>query len=235
MYSVTSTRRGIWVMTCIESCAFLYVPQNTGDFILASGLLMSNVLFLTKRCSISSMIWYKASSAWAQKAQQLKYGCRESRDGENIHGLNTWTVATWTSFQPAVPCDSVLCLWLAIDSKTHRFSPSQCLLAAASNPLRLPLVHGAGEAASLVRAIPSLTASHLNRPEAHHHPSQQSLSQLPRSHRSAIPPPESLLCWCSLRDSSLYGPDWAAGPGPGSRPNHGVHSTVRARQRKKGY
>lgn len=108
--------------------------------------------------------------------------------------------------QPAVPCDSVLCLWLAIDSKTHRFSPSQCLLTAASNPLRLPLVHGAGEAASLVRAIPSLTASHLNRPEAHHHPSQQNLSQLPRSHRSAIPPPESLLCWCSLRDSSLHGP-----------------------------
>lgn len=149
----------------------------------------------------SSIIWYKASMAWAQTAQQLRFSCQESREGEYMHGLNPCSetetnVAELTlgSFQPAVPCDSVLCLWLAIDSKTHRFSPSQCLLAAASNPLHLPLVHGAGEAASLVWAIPSLTASHLNRPEAHHHPSQQKLSQLPRSHRSAIPPTESLLC-----------------------------------------
>lgn len=172
---------------------------------------MSNVLFLTKRCSISSMLWYKA---WGIRLRLgLSPGSTAAQRRRNIHGLDPCSdtetnVATWTlgSFQPAVPCDSVLCLWLAIDSKTHRFSPSQCLLAAASNPLRLPLVHGAGEAASLVWAIPSLTASHLNRPEAHHHPSQQSLGQLPRSHRSAIPPPESLLCWCSLRDSSLYGP-----------------------------
>lgn len=202
MYSLGRTLRGIWVMACIESCVLVCFTKYRRFY---SGEWSINV-----KCPVfdavvfSSIIWYKASLAWAQKAQQLKYSCQESREGKYIHGFNPCSdtetnVATLTlgSFQPAVRCDCIMFdayLWLAIDSKTHRFSPSQCVLAAASNPLHLPLVHGAGEAASLVWAIPSLTASHMNRPKPHHHPSQQNLSQLPRSHRSAIPPTESLLC-----------------------------------------
>jgi len=64
---------------------------------------------------------------------------------------------------------------------THRLSslPSQCLLATASNPLHLSLVHSAGEAAGLVRSISGFTTSHMECG-----PSQQHLGQLPCSHLS---------------------------------------------------
>lgn len=61
-------------------------------------------------------------------------------------------------------------------TNTHRLSflPSQCLLATASNPLHLSLVHTAGEAAGLERCIPGFTTSHMEC-----RPSQQHLGQLP--------------------------------------------------------
>lgn len=71
-----------------------------------------------------------------------------------------------------------------MEARATHIGPSQRLLASASNPLHLPLVHGAGEAGGLVRSGPGLTIDHVNRPEAHRRPSQQHLSQLPWSHWS---------------------------------------------------
>lgn len=71
-------------------------------------------------------------------------------------------------------------------TNTHRLSslPSQCLLATASNPLHLSLVRSAGESAGLVRSIPGLTTSHMERRKIHRCPCQQHLGQLLHSHWS---------------------------------------------------
>lgn len=58
--------------------------------------------------------------------------------------------------------------------------PSQRLLAAAPDPLGLPLVHGAAEAASLVLLVPGLGAGDPR--EADRQTSQQRPSQRPRPH-----------------------------------------------------
>lgn len=69
--------------------------------------------------------------------------------------------------------------------------PSERLLAAASNPLHLPLVHSASEAASLVRSVPSLTTSHMDHRHRQRCPSQQHLGQISWRHRSVWLPPFS--------------------------------------------
>lgn len=58
--------------------------------------------------------------------------------------------------------------------------PSQRLLAAAPDPLGLPLVHAAAEAASLVLLVPGLGAGDPR--EADRQTSQQRPSQRPRPH-----------------------------------------------------
>lgn len=68
--------------------------------------------------------------------------------------------------------------------------PSQSLLAPAPDPLHLSGLHGAGKATGLVRSVPSLSARHLDRPQAQGRPSQQHPGQLPDSHWSV---------WLSLR------------------------------------
>lgn len=161
----------------------------------------------------SSIIWYKASLASAQKAQQLKESCQESREGKshlyfkpspdratnvlscvcktkfNVLLLFLWILLQYNmnKFNTKL-CYALLliCVLPKTVTHTHRLSslPSQCLLATASNPLHLSLVRGAGEAVSLVRSIPSLTARHIDRCKTNRCPSQQHLSQLPRSHWS---------------------------------------------------
>lgn len=202
---------------------------------------MSNVLFLTKRCSISSMLWYKASSAWAQEAQQLKDGCRESRDGE------TFMVWILVQIQRQMLLHE---LWVHFSLQCHVTLYYVCdwpltVKHTDSHPLNVSWPRRRTRCASLWSTVPVkrlawygpfpvwLQATWTAPRHITTHPSRAWVS---------FPDPIGRLylhlspSCADAHSVTLHftDPDWAAGPGPGSRPNHGVHSTVRARQRKKG-
>lgn len=147
--------------------------NRLGDFSVASSLLRLNMCCFCENNVVvfSGIIWYKASLASAQRAQQLKASCQESRVGKVVYILNAlwieqqilWVAYAkpkWTHFFSFQPSSCVIwtksiqrvithcCLfgfWQR-QWRTRRLSPlpSQCLLASASNPLHLSLVHGAG-------------------------------------------------------------------------------------------
>lgn len=125
----------------------------------------------------SSLVLCKASLARAQDAQQSGDGCQQRR--EPLGFKNCSDTAANVEQSP----DRMLVAALALVSL-----PSQRLLATAPNPLHLPLVRAAAEAASLVGFVPGLAA--VDHGEADRQTSQQRPSQRPRPH---------CLLWLSLR------------------------------------
>lgn len=95
---------------------------------------------------------------------------------------------TITTGIPANGDDTLVSSWkslpagaaVRVEARATNIGPSQSLLAAASDPLHLSLVLGAGEAARLVLSCPgSFTPTQVERPDTHGRPSQQHLGQLP--------------------------------------------------------
>lgn len=153
----------------------------------------------------SSIIWYKASLASAQGAQQLKESCQENREGgksslffffffflrsllqieqqmlREVFVKNQKVCARSSSIRYIPPDICTASTVTVTHTHTHTLSslPSQCFLATASNSLHLSLVHSGGQTASLKWSVPCLTARYMERRKTHCCPSQQHLSQIP--------------------------------------------------------